>query len=88
MIDKSGGMCLACRELYVRWLVARPPAIGLGWITQARAGYDLTPRGIADRRKARYESWRNLVREQLAAIVANCKAGRHARGSVKTGGRG
>lgn len=72
-------VCPTCREEQFRWLDTRPQDMfrGLGYITQARAGYDNTPAGIRDNRKARYERWRTLVRDQIAEIADDCQRNGH-----------
>ena len=77
---KPRPICAACSRLRDRWLCSRPQDLfpGLGHITRASAAYDLTPAGVQDRRHGRHQRWASLVRDQMAAIAAHCRAGRHA----------
>jgi len=77
-------VCPACRDEQWWWLNTRPQDMfrELGYITQARAGYDATPAGIRDNRKARYERWRTLVRDQIAGIAADCQRNGHGATSL------
>lgn len=74
--------CLTCRAEINRWLDSSPttvlPRLGLGG---AGAAYDTTPAGVVGIRRARYEQWRTLVREQTALIRAYCAAN-HPAGTV------
>lgn len=72
--------CPPCSAEQARWLDTDPRQMvpGLGFVTQASAAYDLTPRGVHDRRTARHERWRTLVRDQLRAIADQCRTAGHA----------
>jgi hypothetical protein len=73
-------LCADCRALRDRWLDTRPQDLhpGLGYIMQASAAYDLTAAGTAERRRARWRQWRDLVVEQRAAIADLCRRQRHS----------
>lgn len=78
-------VCPDCRAEADRWLDSNPERIFpiRGFAFGSGAPYDLTSAAIANRRRARYERWRSLVREQTAAIREGCAAGLHARPSTK-----
>jgi hypothetical protein len=69
-----GRVCAACRDLQWRWLDTRPQDLhlGLGYVTQASAAYDLTAAGSVERRRARWQRWRDLVVDQIAGIADGC----------------
>jgi hypothetical protein len=77
---KPRPICPACSRLRDRWLFSRPQDLfpEFGSLTQASAAYDLTPAGVQERRHDRHQRWVSLVRDQMAAIDADCRAGRHA----------
>lgn len=66
-------LCPPCREKADSWLDSRPqdvfPQLALAG---AQAAYDLTAAGSSERRRARYERWRELINEQRAAIRTYC----------------
>lgn len=74
--DPVCGPCLARQDA---WRFSRPQDLspGLGWIMQASAAYDLTPRGVDDRRHARAERWRQLMLDQVAGIAVDCQRWGH-----------
>ncbi len=71
--------CTPCRTEQDRWYDTTPQQMfpGLGFVMQASAAYDLTPRGVADRRRIRWEQWRDTVRFQQALIATACRAAGH-----------
>jgi hypothetical protein len=77
--------CPTCRTERDRWYDTTPQGLfpGLGYVTQASAAHDLTARGAADRRQARWEKWRDAVRFQRDLIARICAAEGH-RGESQT----
>jgi hypothetical protein len=39
--------------------------------------YDVSAAGMRDKQRARYETWRTLVREQMARIAGQCHTAGH-----------
>lgn len=70
--------CAACALARERWLDTTPTMLDTpGFTFGSGAAYDGTVAGVAGNRRARYERWRVLVREQRAAILAACLRGSH-----------
>lgn len=72
--------CTPCRTEQDRWYDTTPQGLypGLSLITQASAAYDYTPRGVAERRRIRWERWRDTVRFQRDLIARTCREAGHA----------
>ncbi len=69
--------CEPCVAARMRWLDAPMPTGPLSIAYGSGAAYDSTATAVAERRRARADAWYRLVREQMAGILANCRAGRH-----------
>lgn len=71
--------CRDCSAESLRWLDTRPqdllPAFGI--VHGSGTRYDTAPAAIANRRGARYERWRQIVRDQRSLIRQACAAGCH-----------
>ncbi len=70
-------LCPPCQAASNRWLDAKMPPAPLSIAYGSGAAYDVTPRGITERRKARADDWYALVRRQRAGIRDACARGFH-----------
>lgn len=67
-------LCPPCRDLFLRWADA---PMAQGGIRIHTVG-DSNPRLVEDARRARVRDHYELIARQSAAVVENCRAGRHA----------
>lgn len=72
-------ICAECTAARMAWLDSRPSRVfpRLSFTFGSGARYDSTPAGIRDNSRARYEKWRILVGEQMAAIARHCREAGH-----------
>lgn len=72
-------LCGPCSAEMSRWLDTRPSTLipRLGFAYGSGTAYDVSPAGIAERRRARYSDWADVVRRQRALVAAGCRAGVH-----------
>jgi hypothetical protein len=79
-------LCPPCIEKRMRWLDSNPlkvlPSFGIAYGSGAL--YDVSAAGVLDRRRARYEQWRALVREQMAGIASDCRKRGHVAATPPT----
>lgn len=81
-------LCPSCAEEAGRWLDTTPQQFpALATAVQAHAAADLTARGMAERRRGRYEKWRGTVRFQRSLIVRHCRSQGHAASASATAGQ-
>jgi hypothetical protein len=75
----SSDLCQPCIEQQMRWLDTRPSQMypTFSFTYGSGAAYDTTPAGVRDRLRMNGERWRRLVRTQMAAIAADCRAAGH-----------
>ena len=69
-------LCPPCRAARLAWLDYRLPrvvAIAYG----SGAPYDISPSGIRDRQRSRFEEWRSTVRFHMDLIANQCRAAGH-----------
>lgn len=69
-------LCPPCREARLSWLDYRLPRT-LGIAYGSGAPYDVSPPGIRDRQRARYEEWRSTVNFNMDLIASTCRAAAH-----------
>jgi hypothetical protein len=73
-------LCDACNNAILKWIDSKPsevlPQISITY--GSGAAYDHSIAGVVEKRHARWEQWRDLVRENKTAIKAACAAGHHA----------
>lgn len=73
-------LCTPCMAEMGRWLDTSPATLILrpGFAYGSGAAYDVSPSGMAERRRARHEEWRRTVRHGRAMVARSCRAGHHA----------
>ena len=76
----SSRLCQPCDDLCTKWLDSKPSQVlpTFGFAYGSGAAYDVSAAGVRDNTSARYERWRQLVREQMDGIAAACRAAGHA----------
>lgn len=68
-------MCDSCATESQRWLDYRlPPVLKIA----SSSARDDTPAGLADRRRSRFEEWRDTINRQQALIRKHCIEAGHA----------
>ncbi len=79
-------LCGPCTAESARWLDTSPATLlpRLGFAYGSGAAYDVSPAGVAERRRARHAEWAATVRRQRALVAAGCRAGHHAEPGVDT----
>jgi hypothetical protein len=76
----SESLCVPCTAERMRWADSKPSQIlpRFGFTYGSGAAYDVSPVGLRDGKRARYEDWRRLVKSQMALVARGCREGRHA----------
>lgn len=69
-------VCTRCRAERDAWLDYRlPPVLGIAY--GSGAPYDVSPAGIRDRQRSRFEEWRSTVNFNRDLIARTCRAAGH-----------
>lgn len=69
-------LCVPCRAARAAWLDYRLPRV-LGIAYGSGATGDMSPMGIRDRRRSRFEEWRSTILFQRQSIADRCRAAGH-----------
>lgn len=69
-------LCAPCQDERSRWLDYRLPAVP-GFVHGSGARYDLSPAGIRDRQRARYEEWKSTIAFHRDLIARTCREQGH-----------
>ena len=70
-------ICPPCIKARNKWFDSNPTQVlpaGASFAHGSGAHYDTTTQAIAWRRTDRYNTWRDLVKTNTAAIAAHCRA--------------
>lgn len=69
-------LCAPCREARAAWLDYRLPRVG-GFAFGSGVPYDTSAAGTRDRRRARFEEWRETIRFNRQLIADACRKAGH-----------
>ncbi|GAA0550044.1 hypothetical protein GCM10010172_35130 [Paractinoplanes ferrugineus] len=69
-------LCPACQTQRSQWLDYRLPT-ALGFVHGSGAPYDVSPAGVRDRHRSRFQEWKDTIAFHRDLIARTCRAQGH-----------